>query len=225
MNDVPDDIVKLFPVGYNTLRSLVGRNHWLNADNNDEYMQRMNHIYITCREAWIENLENLKGKPVKYLLIGEAAPWTCFGEVKYFYNTFSSSLHSLWWKAFSDESIPSKDRGLKYLGEQGFLLIDMLPFSIKYESRFRHKPEYRQLINLCKKHFLNQLQHDSLTWDKKVRVAFAFKLSGEQFIHSYRSILELPKGQTVKLHTDMIAADGSGFTNSQYLRSILGIDD
>ena len=72
--------------------------------------------------------------PIKYLMIGEAAPETLSGEVSYFYNNCRGN----WCKALVEGIIPRQqvpvDTRQKFeeLAQRQFLLADIMPFAINY---------------------------------------------------------------------------------------------
>ncbi|MBU1421858.1 MAG: hypothetical protein KKG06_01520 [Bacteroidetes bacterium] len=146
--------------------------------------------------------------------------------MRYFYNTFGSHWHiRLWYAFFPNETRPSSiDVGLIKLAKKGFLLIDSLPFAMKYSSTVRNKPLYFQLVKECLPFLMNKVNNHSITWAKNVRLAFAFKLNALAVIKALPSGLALPTNEVIQLHEQLIAADGSGYTNSNMLRNILGID-
>lgn len=112
--------------------------------------ERLDHIFIESEHKWEANLKRFGSKRVKYLLIGEAPPWSPSGEVRYFYNTFSPPLNARVWKTFHRSPIPEhKEAALDGLADVGFLLVDSLPFAIKYTSRMRNSPSYKELVKRC----------------------------------------------------------------------------
>ena len=183
---------------------------------------RLNYIFEIAEGKWFENLQRLKGDRVKYLLLAEAPPWTEDREVSYFYNTFRSQWVARIWHAFFplERLTPNIDLGLKKLANQGFLLVDTLPFSMKYSSLKRKTPIYRQLIRECLPFLFSRIENPEIEWASEVRVALAFKLNGLAIIDALPKGLMLPNKQIIKLTADQIASDGSGFTNSEKLRDI-----
>ena len=183
---------------------------------------RLNHIFETSERKWFENLQRLKGNRVKYLLLAEAPPWTETGETRYFYNTFTGPWVARIWHAFFplETLTPQIDLGLKKLADQGFLLVDTLPFSMDYPSSKRRTPVYRKLMRECLPFLLSKITNPRIEWASEVRAALAFKLNGLAVIEALPKGLALPNGQLIKLTPDQIASDGSGFTNSEKLRNI-----
>jgi hypothetical protein len=66
-----------FSKQYEILNELFG------CDEIRNKQERLNDIFLKCEEAWEGNMLRLKNVEVKYLLIGEAAPWTEAGAVRY----------------------------------------------------------------------------------------------------------------------------------------------
>lgn len=185
-------------------------------------LTRLNYIFEIAEGKWLENLQRLKGNRVKYLLLAEAPPWTEAGEVSYFYNTFSGQWVATVWHAFFplERLTPDIDLGLSKLANQGFLLVDTLPFSMKYPSSKRKSPIYFNLIRECLPFLFGKIANPEIEWASEVRVALAFKLNGLAVIDALPNGLVLPNKQIIKLTANQIASDGSGYTNSEKLRNM-----
>lgn len=188
-------------------------------------LNRLNDIYKKTEEKWRENLKRLKGFPVKYLLIAEAPPWIEQGEVQYFYNNFEGSWCRRIWRAFSKENKqPAPDECLEMLAKKDFLLIDTLPFAMKYTSEKRKKTAYKELIDKCLEDFFMKKVHDqSIRYAENVKIAFAFKLNAEAIIEALPKKLKLPESQEITINNHLIASDQSGFTSPAKLRDIFGL--
>jgi len=213
------DLEKAYPSQLETLRFLFeAKGKDLIADK----LPRLNHIFEIADGEWLENLQRLKGNRAKYLLLAEAPPWTEAGEVSYFYNTFSGQWVATIWHAFfpSERLTPNIDSGLRKLANQGFLLVDTLPFSMKYPSSKRKNPIYYNLVRECLPFLFDKIANPEIEWADEVRVALAFKLNGLAVIDALPNGLVLPNKQIIKLTANQIASDGSGFTNSEKLRNI-----
>jgi len=189
-----------------------------------ESLKRMEQIFQTTERKWRCNLNRLK--KVKYLLIAEAPPWSEDGEIRYFYNTFQPPLANRIWHAFFPSKILPQniDIALTALGEQGFLLIDTLPFSMKYSSQFRKKPLYKKLIKECLPFFMKKINDPMIRWAQEVRLAFAFKLNGEAIIEALPGGLPFPNKRLVRLTVDLISADRSGYPGHYKIRKIWGLN-
>lgn len=217
-----EGIMKLeidYPNQIEILKELFGSNEV------DSKLNRLNDIYKKTEEKWRENLKRLKDFPVKYLLIAEAPPWIEQGEVQYFYNNFEGSWCRRIWRAFSKENKqPSPDECLEMLAKKGFLLIDTLPFAMKYTSAKRKKPKYKELIDKCREDFfMKKVNDQSIRYAEKVKIAFAFKLNAEAVIEALPKKLKLPENQEITIDKLLIAADRSGFTSSTELRKIFDL--
>ena len=207
-----------FPQAFNGLTDLFGEVHVLDK------LDRLDEIYESCENAWENNLDNFDdSRVVRYLLIAEAAPWTYFGPVSYFYNTLSGAWVSRGLHAFFEEIPIDQQACLEALAHDGFLLIDSLPFAMPFTTRHRRKPEYCNLINLSSDFVLSKIQNRRIKWADDVRVALAFKWNANRLIDVFPNGLELPTKQTLHLNHDIIAADGSGYTSTARLREIWGI--
>jgi hypothetical protein len=165
---------------------------------------RLNEIFNVTEEKWEKNIGRLTAynAKVKYLLIGEAAPYTEEGEeVKYFYN---EALRPSWrtrvYKAFfKDSNTTDPETQLQAIAQRGFLLIDVLPFSENYSGgrRPRNKRQYQDLIELCAgDYFGTKLEYFRIQWDSDVEVAFGIRLT----CRTVKRVLEsfvLPNGQVI----------------------------
>ncbi|MFZ6006477.1 MAG: hypothetical protein ACOYU2_02335 [Nitrospirota bacterium] len=204
-----------FPEQFNILKDLFGDN--INAN-------RLNEIFQTCEEAWESNLKNFHNSEVKYLLIGEAPPWTEEGkDIRYFYKTFDGNWVRRVWYAFPPSQPPKNniDECLKQLAKEHFLLIDSLPFAMDYTTK-RNNRKYFDLVKSCSDYLLSKLQNPKINWSENVKVALAFKLNGKALIEAFPCGISLPTGQVLNLK-NKIAIDGSNYTSSKKLRKIFGI--
>ena len=118
------ELIEKFPNQVEILRGLFQTR---NADVVTPLLDRLNTIYLTCEEKWLDNLKRLDGIAIKYILIAEAAPWTEEGEVRYFYNTFDGNWVKRIWNTFYNNRFPNDaEFGLACLAKKQFLLIDSL---------------------------------------------------------------------------------------------------
>jgi hypothetical protein len=187
-------------------------------------LNRLEWVFLTSEKKWRYNLTRLK--KVEYLLIAEAPPWTEIGEMKYFYGTFQPPLANRIWHAFfPSKKLPQHvDTALDSLGQEGFLLIDSLPFSMKYSSRLRKTLLYRKLIKDCLPILMDKINDAEIRWAQEVKVAFAFELNGKAVIEGLPGGLPFPNGQVLRLTEDLISADGSGYPGLYKLRQIWGLN-
>lgn len=185
---------------------------------------RLKEIFQSTETSWQKNLDRLADKKVKNILIAEAAPWSDTGVPRFFYNRIESSYHQRIWRAFFPYSpIPSdNDTAFNMLAEKNFMLIDTIPFSMSY-SGMRNHPDYFRIIANSTVWWTEKLKSDKITFAEKVNVAFAFKVNGLAVIRATSGQLKLKDGQTIKLTDKIIAADGSGYTNSERLRTIYSL--
>jgi hypothetical protein len=71
--------------------------------------ERLDEIYRVVESAWEGNLKRHKGKPVRYLLIAEAAPWTENSRPSYFYEALQGAWVSRILRTFFGEERPVSD--------------------------------------------------------------------------------------------------------------------
>lgn len=189
---------------------------------------RINKIYEECEDAWEKNLKRFNGNPIKYLLIGEAAPWPKDGaEVSYFYKKPEGRLLHQVLKAFfqdGPEPIPKKDERFKKLAERGFILIDSLPFAMPYTTRLRISKNYLYLLKSAKSYFYAS-KINKIKWCREVRIAFAFQWNGCQMIKALDRKLTVPNVGDIPLDESMIAIDEKNkrLSSVERLREIWGL--
>ena len=156
----------------------------------DKDMEQMKKLAKDCHDFWLNQVKSFKGSSIKYILIGEAPPFS-EDDVAYVYNPASKNTH---WqtrilKAFGiDEE--SKEDAFAKLREEGFLLIDLFPYPAKF-NKVHGRKAYKELIDLSVEHYLPkllQLLDDKL--NKDVKVAFAMK----RFGHHINRVLEKDDG-------------------------------
>jgi hypothetical protein len=183
--------------------------------------KRLKEIFQSNETSWQKNLDRLADKKVQNILIAEAAPWSDSGTPRFFYNQIESSYHQRIWRAFFPYTpIPSdNETAFKMLADKNFLLIDTIPFSMSY-SGMRNHSDYFGIIANSLGWWTEKLNSEKITFAEKVNVAFAFKVNGLSVIKATGGQLKLKDGQTIKLTEKIIAADGSGYTNSERLRTI-----
>ncbi len=203
----------LNPKEYKSARKALG-SLFAKEELSEQKISELEDIYKRCEMAWKKNLVRLRGKKIRYLLIAEAVP--CTG--KYFYK----DLHGQWSRrvlnAFHIPNTESVESRFKLLAEKGFLLVDTIPFAMKYTNR--RSPEYFELVKACKSYLDKKLSDKRLSWSPKIRVAIAFKLHGMSLIEAYPKRHKIPK---IKLSEKLIATDGSNYTSPSRLREIYGI--
>lgn len=186
-------------------------------------LSRLNEIYELAEAKWEENLQRLSGTKVKYLLIGEAPPWTEAGKgIRYFYSTCDGAWVNRIWKAFFDNQKPNDpEHALAEFARKDLLLVDSLPFAVNY-SRRRGK-RYQQLVKSCSPFLLQKLSDRRIDWADEVRVALAFKINGRAVIQGFPDGIVLRTGQRIHLSEDLICADGSGYTSPRKLREAFNL--
>jgi len=189
-----------------TIKEVVG------AESVQEKLDRLDYIFNFTEEKWYQNLERYGTVRIDKLLIAEAPPWTATGEPRYFYNQIDSKLHEdIWHGIIPDEPFPeSQEDTYLMLAQRGFLLVDSLPFAMKYKPYHRRKATYKKLIKECSYYWLHKLANPSMQFSDTIRVAFAFKLNALAIIEAIPE-LQLSSEITIALSESMILADGSGF--------------
>ena len=171
---------------YEGLKKLFFNKDFFDKNHRNQIMK----LAKDCHDFWLNQVKSFKGSSIKYILIGEAPPFS-EDDVAYVYNPASKNTH---WqtrilKAFGiDEK--SKEDAFAKLREEGFLLIDLFPYPAKF-NKVHGRKAYKELIDLSVEHYLPkllQLLDDKL--NKDVKVAFALK----RFGHHINEVLEKDDG-------------------------------
>lgn len=189
-------------------------------------LPRLDQIFRVTESAWERNVVRLNRRPVQYLLIGEAAPWTQIGDqTRYFYETPSGPWVKRILKVFLKNPSSDAETTLSNLADRGFLLIDTLPFALQYTSQIRRGPTYLKLLLASRDYFLGKLRHPDLRWSSNVKIALAFRLNGLRTIEAYADGIELQSGLRLPLDEKQIAADESNYTGTDKLRKLWALTE
>lgn len=189
-------------------------------------MDRLNEIHTFAARRWREYVELIPDGVIRYLLIAEAPPWTAAGAPWFVLDPDSPSrtLMQTLRKTFLNDAQSTQlttAEALMEFARRGFLIIDSIPFSMKYSSRQRRSQHYRNLVAIAVKTYLLR-QITGLSWSTDVRVAFAFKLNAMAIIEALEGQLTL--GNTKRpLGEQLIAASQSGFPNADILKKIYAL--
>ncbi len=189
-------------------------------------LERLNEIFLIGEKSWEKNLERLRTKEVRYIVFSESAPWIKSGPIRHFYHTFDGDLGRKVWKAFFGSSkLGDIELGLQRLADRGFLMVDSLPFAMKYTTQIRKNPMYGELIKKWSPFLLGKLNDPRIRWAKDVKVAFAFRLNGKKIMEAFPDGIRLPKNRLLPLDDCKIAADQSGYPNLEKIRKIFELKD
>lgn len=198
----------------------------LNIPEIEAILQRL----ASSEEYWEINRKrynNVKGKTeengtlcIKYLLICESPPVSS----KYFYKQPAGELFtSVWRTFFADKPICSNSNdAYQCLADIGFLLVDSLPFPVKYLTKDRKKSAYQNMIN----NYLNiweQKLNSNFTFCADLKIAFGFKLNAYAILKAAPNGIML-SGIQRPFSSRMIATDGTGYKPSSiYLAHKFGL--
>lgn len=211
-----------FPEGPRLLDALFG------IENVD--FARLDEIHAYTEDRWREYFSGIPGGRVRYLLIAEAPPWTKIGRPRYMLDPLMGPSRSRFLPAvcqafFGDLVYRNWEarRKLSELAKRGFLLIDSIPFAMKYLSDQRRGPRYAALVQYTSNTYLQEkLAFPGLIWAKRIRVSFGAKLNALALMASLENKLMLAN-RLYPLTTEMIAVDGSGQPNGTALRRIFAL--
>ncbi len=157
---------------------------------------------------WLNNKKRYKNKEIKYLLIGEAPPFSG----KYFYSSTKNDLFKRVWEVFFSSSIcAKKEDAYQCLANEGFLLVDSIPYHMNYSQSGKRNSPYNSLISysLCwwrdnlNKHF---------SFHKDLKIAFAFEKNGNEIIKASGGNITIG-GEIRKLNVNQIAVNKAHYTS------------
>jgi len=211
-----------FPIELAILEELFGSNKVATS------LKRLNEIHTFAEAKWGEYVSRIPNGVIRYLLIAEAPPWKATGAPWFVLDpdTPSRTLMAALRSTFLNDGQVTRlatPEALTELARRGFLLIDSIPFSMRYSSTQRTSPHYWKLIARTAQTYLRRkIMWPGLSWSPSVRVAFAFKLNAKAIIEALEGQLQL--GDAIRpLGPDLIAASSSGFPNAGRLKSIYAL--
>ena len=181
------------------------------------------YLWVKGRARWQEYADQLDLRPVRYLLIAEAPPWSSQGTPQYLLDPESRvrTLMGALRTAFPGAHAGSSRDSLKTLAAKGFLLLDSSPFAMNYSSK-RSSKKYDGLIGLTTTTYLQaKINSSDLTWSPDIRIAFSVKRNALSIL---KAIAQLSIGDRKRaLSNKMIAVNGAGYPDAKRLREIYGL--
>ena len=207
--------------GFNLLIDLFG------SEISDTKVARLNEIHDRTEDLWKRYVKMIPNQAIKYVLFAEAPPWSDSGSPQYILDPESKprTLMRALSKAFfggpiyKDVGVP---RTLEMLAEQGFLVLDTLPFAMHYGQK-RSRSTYPKLVTECCATYLKEKTSSSkLKWNDEVRLAFGFKVNARSVINALGGKIQLGEIKHL-LSEDLIAVTGAGYPDGKHLGEIYGI--
>jgi hypothetical protein len=186
-------------------------------------LSRLDEIHDYTEERWQRYLAMLRDGLVHYLLIAEAAPWSPAGMPQYVLDPASRSrtLMRALRGAFLSPSVSRQlDAGqaLAEFARQGLLVVDSIPFPMKYSSQKRQSPKYNGLVRLtARSYLLKKLCDTKLSWSPNLSVAFSVKRNAEAVMKGLDHQLKLGDVR-LDLGPEQIAVNGAGYPDAGKLR-------
>jgi hypothetical protein len=189
-------------------------------------LPRLNEIYEYTECLWLKYVEQLADTPVRYLLIAEAPPWSASGRPHFVLDLASTPrtlMRALRMAFLGDQrSGASPEIVLQELASRGFLLVDSLPFSMKYSSRQRQSDSYRELVARSVASYLQEkLNFAELDFAPDLRVAFSVRLNAEAILQA-SSVLCI-RGRSIPLSRAMIATGSNNYPDAGRLRELFSL--
>jgi hypothetical protein len=124
-------------------------------------------------------------------------------------------------RAFPAASEMSPEKALAEFARQRLLIVDSIPFAMKYSSSKRRGRKYEHLVSLTVPALLEKLESRSFSWSPDLRIAFSVRLNALAVISGLDSKLSLG-GRTFPLSSDLIAVNGAGYPDGRKLRALFG---
>jgi hypothetical protein len=173
-------------------------------------------------QKWIEYVDRIPRRYVKYLLISEAPPGTDDDPPLYFLDPACRprTLMNAVSPAFLGCRSADGKRTLDGLAQHGFLMVDSIPFAMKYTSSLRSRPAYRQLIRrTAKSYMLDKLTSSSLSWSDDLRIGFSLRLNANCVMAALQRTLPVGSRE-FRLSDAMIVTDASNYPSATILRDV-----
>lgn len=182
-----------YPAAAEELKNLFGREY------TEGKMGRLAEIYASTDAYWWRAVEKIPDRIVRYLLIGEAPPWSEPGPVVYAYNRdapatgFLAAMYSAFFDGRGHDTIATETM-ISRLESRGMLLVDSLPFAMNYSNPNRRgRKAYRRLVERAlDEYFYPTLSRAALSWSPNLRVALAVTLNARAIVGCCRGRLDLP---------------------------------
>ncbi|MEI6827284.1 MAG: hypothetical protein WCK54_16950 [Desulfuromonadales bacterium] len=211
-----------FPECFSILQNLFG------TQLIHQNINRLNAIHSHTEDIWRSYVEMIpKQTGIRYLLIAEAPPWSLDGRPNFVLDpqTPPSVMMNAICRAFFGRLIYNQIGlvgTLQLLAQQGFLIIDSLPFAMNYQGR-RNRASYSQLVAMsCGGYFQEKIMYPQLVYSAEVKIAFAFKLNGLATIKSLGGNILLG-GRDYGVNGGLIVANAAGFPDGNLLNHVFGL--
>lgn len=185
-------------------------------------LHRLNAVSEYTEQKWLEYVEGIRGKPVNYLLIAEAPPETADNPPLYFLDPVCSprTLMRAVSSAFFGRKSTDGAATLASLAGRGFLMVDSIPFAMKYTSSRRSSLAYSRLVAMAARTYMQtKLALASLSWSDDLRIAFSVRLNARCVMAALQHALQLGEREFC-LSDDMIATDRSNYPCGNILREV-----
>jgi hypothetical protein len=192
----------------------------------DERLRRLNHVFRYTERKWLEYVQRIPERLVRYLLIAEAPPQSDNDPPPYFLDPAADprTLMKAVATAFFGAGSWSDGQILHKLAEQGFLMVDSVPFAVNYSlNNRRSRPAYCQLIaKTARSYMLPRLNTAGLFWAEDLRIAFSVRRNALCILSSLQDVLRLGD-RNFELSENMIATNASHYPGAEELRRIFGL--
>jgi hypothetical protein len=188
-------------------------------------LPRVKEIHEYTESKWNEYADQLRDRVVRYLLIGEAPPWSPEGIPQFLLDPKSRvrTLMQAFRKVFPTYEVQSCGDCLKTFAAHGFLLVDSIPFAMDYSTK-RSSGRYDDLVRLTATSYLQQkIKSSALAWAPDIRIAFFVKRNARSILKAVEQLSI--GGRWCPLSSQMIAVNDAGYPDADKLRDIYGLND
>jgi hypothetical protein len=188
------------------------------------HLKWMNTVSAFTETKWAEYVEAILRKTINYLLIAEAPPGTADNPPLYFLDpacrprTLMKAVSS----AFFDTGSVDGKKTLAKLADQGFLMVDSIPFAMDYTAR-RARPSYAKLVAMTADTYMRaKLASSQLSWSDKLKIAFSVPLNARCVMTGLQNTLQLGH-RRFPLTQEMIATNASNYPDGNLLRELFSL--
>ncbi len=218
-NDEANSLEKQFPQELEVLSEVFG------YEDVRANLERMNTVRAFTEAKWAQYVEAISRKTVNYLLIAEAPPGTADNPPLYFLDpscrprTLMKAVSS----AFFDTGSVDGKTTLAKLADQGFLMVDSIPFAMDYTSR-RARRSYAKLVAMTADTYMRaKLASSRLSWSDNLKVAFSVPLNARCVIAGLQNTLQLGH-RRFRLTQETIATNAANYPDGNLLRELFSLE-
>lgn len=185
-------------------------------------LPRLKCIHEHTEALWHKYASQIPGGRVNYLLIAEAPPWSEKGRPVFALDPIRSNFLTAVCKTFDYQAL-HPTIALPALAERGFLLLDSIPFPMRYDSKLRDKLHYHELVRLSAASYMRRkIESSGLYFSPDLRIAFSLRMHARSILKALDKNLHAG-GRAYALSEKMIAVTDAGYPCSTRMRAAFGL--